>query len=176
MRRLAGAILLALGAIAADPALSQQRPDKKSSEPKQAPPAAPASEQRPQGPASPAVPPPEVLLVLLRTSLLALDHANKANDYAVLRALGAPELQKFTPEQLGQMFAGLRKANIDLSPVAVVTPQVLEPPQITSQGLLKMLGYFPTRPLQIQFEVLFQPVGGQWRVFGLTVRAAAPGR
>jgi hypothetical protein len=175
MRRLAGAILLALGAIIADPALGQQRPDKKGGTPQQAPPAA-ASEQRPQAPASPAVPPPEVLLVLLRTSLLALDHANKANDYAVLRALGAPELQKFTAEQLSQMFAGLRKANVDLSPVAVVTPQVVEPPQITQQGLLKMLGYFPTRPLQIQFEIFFQPVNGQWRVFGLTVRAAAPGR
>jgi hypothetical protein len=176
MRRLAGAVLLAVGAMAAGPALGQQRPDKKDVAPRQAPSPAPASEQRPQQPAGIAVPPPEVLLVLLRTSLLALDHANKTNDYAVLRALGAPELQKFTAEQLRQMFAGLRTANIDLSPVAVITPQVLEPPQITPQGLLKLLGFFPTQPLQIQFEILFQPVGGQWRVFGLTVRAAAAGR
>ncbi len=122
------------------------------------------------------VPPPEVLLVLLRTSLLALDHANKVNDYAVLRALGAPELQKFSPEQLGQLFAGLRTGNIDLSPVAVITPQVREPPQITPRGLLRLVGYFPTQPLQVQFEILFQPIDGRWRIFGLTVRAAAPGR
>jgi hypothetical protein len=107
---------------------------------------------------------------------LALDHANKLNDYSALRALGAPELQKYSADQLSQLFAGLRSANVDLSPVAVVTPQVLEPPQITPQGLLKLLGYFPTQPLQIQFEVLFQSINGQSRIFGLTVRAAAPGR
>jgi len=122
------------------------------------------------------VPPPEVLLVFLRTSLLALDHANKVNDHGVLRALGAPELQKVSPEQLGQLFAGLRTGNIDLSPVAVITPQVREPPQITPRGLLRLVGYFPTQPLQVQFEILFQPIDGRWRIFGLTVRAAAPGR
>jgi hypothetical protein len=170
MRRLAGAVLIAVGVMAAGPALGQPL-DKKGPGPK-----GPTPESQAQAAADVAVPPPEVLLVLLRTSLLALDHANKVNDYAVLRALGAPELQKFSPEQLSHMFAGLRASHVDLSPVAVITPQVLEPPQITPQGLLKMLGYFPTQPLQIQFEILFQPINGQWRIFGLTVRAAAHGR
>ena len=174
MRRLAGALLLAASVMAGCPALGQQPPDKKGAAPKKATP--PAPDQLPQTPASAAVPPAEVLLVLLRTSLLALDHANKVNDYRVLRALGAPELQKFSPEQLGQLFAGLRTANIDLSPVAVITPQVVEPPLVTPQGLLRLVGYFPTQPLQIQFEIVFQPINGQWRVFGLTVRAAVPGR
>ena len=174
MRRLAGALLLAAGVIAACPALAQQPPDKKGAAPPKASPDAPAQPQ--QGGPSATVPPPEVLLVLLRTSLLALDHANKVNNYGVLRALGAPELQKFSAEQLGQLFAGLRSANIDLSPVAVITPQVLEPPAIMPDGLLRLVGFFPTQPLQIQFEIVFQPINGQWRIFGLTVRAAAPGR
>jgi hypothetical protein len=110
---------------------------------------------------------------MLRTTLLALDHANKTNNYTVLRALGGPELQKYSPEQLSQLFAGLRARGIDLSPVAVITPQVLEAPQITPESLLLLIGYFPTRPLQIRFEMAFQSVGGQWRIFGLTVRALA---
>lgn len=175
-RRLAGAFLLAAGVLAAWPLSAQQAGDKKGAPRKAAPPAAAAEQVQPAPPAGLAVPPPEVLLVLLRTSLLALDHANKVNDYRVLRALGAPELQKYSTEQLSQLFAGLRTANVDLSPIAVITPQVLEAPQITPQGLLKLLGYFPTQPLQIQFEILYQPISGQWRVFGLTVRAAAPGR
>jgi hypothetical protein len=172
MHRFAGTLLLAVAAMAADPTLSQERPDKKHVTQKKAQ----LPERRAQASARIAVPPAEVMLVLLRTSLLALDHANKTNDYSVLRALGAPELQKLSSEQLSRTFSGLRAANIDLSPVAVTTPQVLEPPQITPQGLLKLLGYFPTRPLQIQFEILFQPVDGHWRVFGLTVRAAPPAR
>ncbi len=172
MRRLAGALLLAAGVMAGCPALSQPPPDRKGAAPPKSSPAAPA--QPPSAAPGATVPPPEVLLVLLRTSLLALDHANKVNDYGVLRALGAPELQKFSPDQLSQLFAGLRSANIDLSPVAVITPQVLEPPQVTAEGLLRLVGFFPTQPLQIQFEIVFQPINGQWRLFGLTVRAAAP--
>lgn len=174
MRRLAGALLLAAGVLAAAPSLSQPSPDKKVGAPPKAQQAPP--EKMPMTPQDVVVPPPEVLLVLLRTTMLALDHANKANDYRVLRALGAPELQKFSPEQLAQLFSGLRTTSIDLSPVAVITPQVLERPSITPQGLLKLLGYFPTQPLFIQFEILFQPVAGQWRLFGMTVRAAEPGR
>jgi hypothetical protein len=173
MRRLAGALLLAVGVMAGCSAFAQQAPDKKGAA---SPKSSPASPTQPPEPPGATVPPPEVLLVLLRTSLLALDHANKVNDYGVLRALGAPELQKFSAEQLSQLFAGLRSANIDLSPVAVITPQVLEQPQITAEGLLRLVGFFPTQPLQIQFEIVFQPINGQWRVFGLTVRAAAPGR
>lgn len=55
--------------------------------------------------------------------------------------------------------------------------QTFRPPRFCwSWGLLRLVGYFPTQPLQIQFEILFQPIDGQWRIFGLTVRTAAPGR
>jgi hypothetical protein len=31
-------------------------------------------------------------------------------------------------------------------------------------------GYFPGQPVQIDFDVLYQAVGGQWRLFGLAVQ------
>jgi len=37
-----------------------------------------------------------------------------------------------------------------------------------------LVGYFPTTPLQIQFQMLFQPVNGQWRLFGMAVNTAVP--
>jgi hypothetical protein len=71
------------------------------------------------------------------------------------------------------IFADLRKRNIDLSPVVAVTPAVSEPPSITKDNMLKLAGYFPTSPLQIRFQILFQPVDGQWRLYGMAVDTPA---
>ena len=35
--------------------------------------------------------------------------------------------------------------------------------------MLRLTGAFPTRPQQINFDLLFQHVGGQWRLFGISV-------
>jgi hypothetical protein len=34
------------------------------------------------------------------------------------------------------------------------------------KGMLHLKGYFPGKPVQINFEVLYQSVGGRWRLFG----------
>jgi hypothetical protein len=121
-----------------------------------------------------AVPQPEVLLLMLRSAIVALHHANMTNNYAVLRELGGPGLQRFSASQLSDAFADLRSPSLNLSPVIVVTPQVVEVPTITPEGLLRLVGYFPTQPLQIHFETVFEPVNGEWKLFGLTVGAAPP--
>jgi hypothetical protein len=35
--------------------------------------------------------------------------------------------------------------------------------------MLRLTGFFPTRPQQINFDLLFQNVAGQWRLFGISV-------
>lgn len=120
-----------------------------------------------------AVPPPEVLLVLVRSALIALDQANKTGNYTVLRDLGAPSLQAHSSAQLGIAFANLRNQQVDLLPVAILTPQLKESPSISPEGLLKLSGHFPTKPRSIDFDVVYQAVGGQWKLFGLTVRLQA---
>src|SRR3990172_1851025 len=120
------------------------------------------------------VPQPEILLVLIRTTLVALNQAVQTGNFTVLRDLGCPIFQQAnSPAQLGAIFADLRNRNIDLSPVVVVTPQITEPPSITQEQLLRLVGYFPTNPLQIHFQMLFQPVNGQWRLYGMAVNTVA---
>ncbi len=52
-----------------------------------------------------------------------------------------------------------------------MTPQLSEAPVLNqAQGTLNIKGYFPTKPTQIDFEVLYQSVGGHWQVFGLSVQ------
>ena len=109
------------------------------------------------------------VIMLIRSSLLALDHANKTGNYTVLRDIGAPGFQSNTAAQLGEIFAKLRKDNLDLSGVAVIDPQLNLLPQIEANGLLHMAGFFPSVPTQVNFDLAFAPVNGQWRLFGISV-------
>jgi len=134
-----------------------------------------AQKPQPRAPALAAqgnvVPKAEALLMMIRTTLIALNHANRTGNYTVLRDLAAPSFQATNnPARLGQIFAKLRGKNLDLSPIVLVSPKLLAKPAITAQGMLHIRGLFPTRPLQINFELLFQPVAGHWRLFGLSVK------
>lgn len=121
-------------------------------------------------PAQVTVPPPEVLLMLVRTTLIALNQANFTGNYAVLHGLGTPGLRsKTTPDKFGEAFKALRDSRVDLSPVLVLTPQLSEPPVMAPEGVMTLKGFFPTRPLQVNFAMAFQPVEGRWLIDGLSV-------
>jgi hypothetical protein len=109
------------------------------------------------------------VLILVRSALLALDQANKTGNYTVLRDLGAPGFQANTAARLSEIFAKQRNDNIDLSGVAVIDPQLSLLPQIEANGMMRMTGFFPSVPSQVNFELIYAPVNGQWRLFGLGV-------
>lgn len=108
-------------------------------------------------------------LMLIRSTLLAVDHANKTGNYTVLRDLGSPAFQGNSAARLGEIFTSLRKDNVDLSGVAALDPQLTLLPQIEANGMLHMTGFFPSIPTQVNFELLFEPSNGQWRLFGVSV-------
>jgi hypothetical protein len=109
------------------------------------------------------------VLILIRSTLLALHHANQTGNYTVLRDLGAPGFQTNTAARLAEIFASQRAQNLDLSGVAVLEPQLTRLPQIVQGGLMHMAGFFPSVPLQVNFELLFAPVEGRWKLFGVSL-------
>jgi len=109
------------------------------------------------------------VLMLVRSSLLALDQANKTGNYTVLRDIGAPGFQVNTAAKLAEIFSKLRNDKIDLAGVAVIDPQLSLLPRIEQNGLMHMAGFFPSVPSQVNFELMFAPVEGQWRLFGISV-------
>lgn len=133
----------------------------------------PASAQQQQPPQQQAAKPAQIdrngVLMLIRSALLALDHANKTGNYTVLRDIGAPGFQANTAARLAEIFAKLRNDKIDLSGVAVIEPQLSLLPQIEANGMMRMSGFFPSVPSQVNFELLYAPVDGQWRLFGISV-------
>lgn len=115
------------------------------------------------------------VMILIRETLLALDQANKTGNYTVLRDLGSPGFQANTAARLGEIFASERRDNLDLSGVAVLDPQLSLLPQIEANGLLHMSGVFPSAPEQINFDLAYAPVNGQWKLFGISVSLAHTG-
>ena len=114
------------------------------------------------------------VLILIRTTLLALHQANETGNYTVLRDLGSPAFQQAnSAARLSEIFANLRAQNLDLSGVAVLDPQLTLMPQIEANGMMRMAGFFPSVPMQVNFELLYAPVDGRWRPFGISVRLAS---
>ena len=107
--------------------------------------------------------------------MVAVDQANRTGNYSVLRGLGGPAFQAAqTNDSLARVFADLRARRIDVGNALLVTPTYEIGPLITSEGLLRIRGVFPLRPESIGFDLLFQRVGGEWRLFGIAVVGLAP--
>ena len=160
-----GLVLISLSATGV--ATEEQRPAQ--------PPAAPPPQQQPQLPVS-----LEQALYLIRSTLLTLNDANRTGNYTVLRDLAAPDFQaRNTAADLAQSFSDLRRRNFDLYGAALLAPQLTALPALDQRGFLRLAGYFPTRPQQINFDLLFANVANQWRLFGIAINtpdAPAAGR
>jgi hypothetical protein len=132
----------------------------------------------------PAMPDEAKMMILIRTTVLALNEANKTNNYSVLHQLGAPGFQRGnSPERLSEIFAAMRERNLDLGPVAIIPPKLFREPAIDERGRLLLTGFFPSRPEQVNYDLAFEMVDGDWRLFGIGVNtsrevpaAAAGGR
>ena len=129
-----------------------------------------------------ATPPPQPAqidrnstLILIRTTLVALQQANQTSDYSVLYRISSPEFQNAnSPERLGQIFANMRGKGFDLSGVVVLEPQLTVLPEVYENGVMRMAGFFPSVPMQVYFDLQFMPVQGVWRLLAIGVNVGSP--
>jgi hypothetical protein len=116
----------------------------------------------------PQLPDSPTMVSLIRSSIIALNQANLTGNYSVLRDLSAPGFQQGNSfAKLSEAFSELRARQIDFAPVAVIDPRLFRPPAIDDRGRLRLTGYFPSQPEQVNFDLAFQIVDGQWRLFGV---------
>jgi hypothetical protein len=166
------AVLAAMATMAATPLCAQQPQSfdgRWQAVQAQHTPAKPARKQAAKPQANLPVSLPQALY-LIRSTLLTLNDANRSRNYTVLHDLSAPSFkQKNSAADLAQIFTNLRQRHFDLFAVALEAPKLSAPPHLENNGLLRLTGYFPTRPLQIDFDLLFQNVEHEWRLFGISV-------
>ena len=112
------------------------------------------------------------VIILIKSTIMALQHANQTGNYSVLRDLGSPVFrERFDQASLTAIFSDLRKRGTDLSLIMQLPPNLAKQPEITVANELHLVGNFPTQPLQVQFEMLFLRLDGVWRLNGLSVDA-----
>jgi len=124
-----------------------------------------------------APPPPDRIETarLVWTTLTALDQAGRTGNYSVLRDLAAPAFQRANdPARLAVIFAKLREQRLGLDRVVSIAPVYTGPPKVNEAGLYRITGNFPFRPYAIEFDMLFQLVGGDRRLFGISVARSSP--
>jgi hypothetical protein len=118
-----------------------------------------------------AVPNNLKLAIMIKTTLIAYNHGNLTGNYTVLRDLAAPSFRKAnTPARLAAIFQKLRQRNIDLGPIVLFQPKLSQKPLVDENGLLKLSGFFATRPERVVFDLAYQEVDGKWRLFLLGVK------
>lgn len=123
-----------------------------------------AQEQEKPGEVSPVV-----VEALVKYTIIAVDQANSTGNYAVLRALGTPQFQQNTSAaMLAKSFARMRQMKLQMSTVLLVKPSFTKPP-VLSNGVLKVVGFFPTAPTRIAFEATYASVNGRMRLAGLKI-------
>ena len=118
----------------------------------------------------PPLPNRDTFIMMARTVMIAVHHANLTGNYSVLRELGSPDFQKrYSTADLSNRFSGFRKVRINLGPVALFVPRLTQPPKYVKPGIIVLSGFFPTKPTQIKFELYFQIVGGAWRLYEMAI-------
>jgi hypothetical protein len=109
---------------------------------------------------------------LVRSTVLAVHHANVTGNYTVLRDLGDNYFRTVnTAVRLGEVFRDVRQSDINLAETVLFDPFVTERPVISPNGVLQIEGFFPTDPMGIVFKMGFRYEFGRWRIFSLSIGA-----
>jgi hypothetical protein len=129
----------------------------------------PKTQAQPAKAVQPQVPPNEAIVIMIRSALLAVSQANMTNNYTVLNALGSPAFRvSNTPQRLSQAFEQFRTNQIDIAPVVYVMPQLTYAP-IVDKGKLRVVGLFPTQPMQVNYNLSYEVVGDKWMLSDIAV-------
>jgi hypothetical protein len=126
----------------------------------------------PAQPPQVVMPDAEKIVLLLRSSLLTLNDALQTGNFTVLRDVAAPGFREAnSAARLSEIFGGIARQGVDLTAVAIIVPQLTEPPALDHKtNMVRIKGFFPGQPVRIDFDVAYQAVGSRWRLFGLSVQ------
>ena len=112
---------------------------------------------------------------MIRNAVIALNQANLTGNYSVLRDLGTPNFQMSNNSaRLAESFAALRARKLDISPIMFFNPKFAAPLSQDGQ-VLRVTGFFPTTPEQVNFDLAFQLSGEQWMLAAIAVNVTPPG-
>ncbi len=109
---------------------------------------------------------------LVEVTMVMLTRGIESNDYSDIYNASSYEFRKsVSKERLSKAFMPL-KEKINPEQIRKLTP-VIQQKSVSNKGILKIVGYYPTSPHPLNFELEFIKNNGEWRVFGLFLKFSA---
>jgi opacity protein-like surface antigen len=108
--------------------------------------------------------------ILIKATLLTFNDANVTGNYTVLHAkLSKPFRDQFSPEKLKAVFKEFADKHIDFDLIAAKPPVSSEEAVVNDQGVLKLYGYFDTKPSRLNYQLEFIRSDGDWKAIKINV-------
>ena len=103
-------------------------------------------------------------------TLLAFNRAVAAKSFAGFhRQISRAWQEQISSEKLQEIFADFVDKKIDISSIKEVEPILTEPPQIDSNGIFILEGYYPRHPAKVRFRLKYLYEHPAWKLFGIQV-------
>ena len=113
------------------------------------------------------------LVGLIRNTLNMVDTGNKTANYTDLYEILTDEVKKnIDVNKLSDALYNFREQKVDMSPIVRTTPKFFKKPEIDQEGVLKVMGVFPTKPQNIRFDLNYKKLDGQWRLEAISIDSA----
>ena len=109
-------------------------------------------------------------VMIVRSMIIALNHANLTDDYSVLRKLGTSEFARVNREEkLSNSFREFRLKKIDLVKCSVLTPVFITSPLVDRNRILTLNGYFLDDNVKLNFSILVKVLERQFKLSAFSV-------
>lgn len=116
------------------------------------------------------LPSDEKAKALILDSLLDFNKAIQDQNFASFHAKISRAWQdQITADKLKEVFQQFIDKKMDISSIKNVGPILTEAPQLNSDGLLVLQGYYPTHPFKINFQLKYIYEHPAWKLFGIKV-------
>ena len=118
-----------------------------------------------------ALPSPKVLNDLTLSSLMLFNDAVLQRSFGEFYSKVSLAWQnQLTTTQLKQAFQPFIDAKVDLSDIQKLQPVFDTPPEITSEGILNIIGHYDTKPVRTFFSLKFIYEFPYWKLYGIEVK------
>jgi hypothetical protein len=103
-------------------------------------------------------------------SLLAFNKAVQDKSFAGFHQQISRRWQdQITPDKLKEVFNQFIQMHLDISSIKGVEPVLSAAPEINSDGILVLEGYYPTHPNKVYFRLKYIYEHPAWKLFGIQV-------
>ena len=133
------------------------------------------SDTRPQKSAGGSVPPKEEYIRLARRTVAQVAESLRTrNTRPLYDSISETWKRQISPEKFQEIFSGMMKSGIDLTPLEQVSPKEVKPAFLDKDNLLNVRIYYPSRPVDIAFDLDYINEGGTWKLLGINIHGKQP--